>query len=88
MLHKPTWLSFDEPTRGLDQEAAAMLDNLLREVAAQGRTVVMTSHDLLRTPGLASRVDILSKGVIHVSLRGADLEPQKFPELYRSAVND
>ncbi|MCH7587003.1 MAG: heme ABC exporter ATP-binding protein CcmA [Chloroflexi bacterium] len=88
ILHNPTLLLFDEPHSGLDQEAAAMLDNLLREVAAQGRTVVMTSHDLLRTPGLASRVDILSKGVIHVSLRGADLEPQKFPELYRSAVND
>lgn len=88
ILHNPTVLLFDEPHTGLDQEAAAMLDNLLREVAAQGRTVVMTSHDLLRTPDLASRVDILSEGIIRASLRGADLDPQKLPSLYRSAIND
>lgn len=88
ILHNPSLLLFDEPHTGLDQEAAAMLDNLLREVAAQGRTVVMTSHDLLRVPDLASRVDILSKGTIRASLREAELDPHKLPALYRSAVND
>jgi heme exporter protein A len=88
ILHNPSLLLFDEPHTGLDQEAAAMLDNLLREVAAQGRTVVMTSHDLLRVPDLASRVDILSKGKIRASLREAELDPDKLPALYRSAVND
>lgn len=88
ILHNPSLLLFDEPHTGLDQEAAAMLDNLLREVAARGRTVVMTSHDLLRAPDLASRVDILSKGKIRASLREAELDPHKLPALYRSAVND
>ncbi len=37
-----------------------MLDVVLRDVAAAGRTVVMTSHDLARTADLASRFDVLS----------------------------
>jgi len=53
ILHRPKVLLFDEPHTGLDQEAAGMLDGLLREVAAEGRTVVMTSHDLLRAARLA-----------------------------------
>ena len=46
-----------------------MLDTVLREVAARGRTVVMTSHDLARVADLASRFDILSRGCITASVQ-------------------
>jgi heme exporter protein A len=88
IIHDPAVLLFDEPHTGLDQEAAAMLDGVLKEVADEGRTVVMTSHDLIRTAGLASRVDILSKGVIAASVRGEDVDPLKLPVLYQSVTND
>jgi heme exporter protein A len=87
ILHDPEVLLFDEPHTGLDQDAAAMLDGVLREVAAIGRTVVMTSHDLPRSADLASRVDILSKGVIVASVSGSQLDPQKLPDLYRSVTH-
>ena len=53
VLHDPEVLLFDEPHTGLDQDACSMLDEVLRQVAAPGRTVVMTSHDLAarRRPG-------------------------------------
>lgn len=88
ILHDPQILLFDEPHTGLDQEAAAMLDGVLKEIAAQGRTVVMTSHDLIRTAGLASRIDILSKGVIAASVTGEEMDPDKLPALYRSVTHD
>jgi heme exporter protein A len=47
VLHDPEVMLFDEPHTGLDQDASAMLDKVLREVAARGRTVVMTSHEQL-----------------------------------------
>ena len=47
VLHDPEVMLFDEPHTGLDQDASVMLDEL-RTVAAQGRTVVMTSHDLAK----------------------------------------
>jgi heme exporter protein A len=88
ILHDPAVLLFDEPHTGLDQEAAAMLDRVLKEVTEVGRTVVMTSHDLIRTADLASRVDILSKGVIAASVEGEDIDPLKLPVLYQSVTHD
>jgi heme exporter protein A len=87
ILHDPEVLLFDEPHTGLDQDAAAMLDGVLREVAAKGRTVVMTSHDLVRAADLASRIDILSKGVIAASVSTSQLDPVTLPELYRSVTH-
>jgi heme exporter protein A len=86
VLHEPEIMLFDEPHTGLDQEASQMLDGVLRQVAARGRTVVMTSHDLLRSAELATRVDILSRGVIAASYPGTSLEPAALPALYREAI--
>jgi heme exporter protein A len=86
VLHGPEIMLLDEPHTGLDQEAAQMLDGVLQQVAARGRTVVMTSHDLLRSAELASRVDILSRGVIAASYPRASLEPASLAGLYREVV--
>jgi heme exporter protein A len=86
VLHDPEIMLFDEPHTGLDQEASQMLDEVLRQVAARGRTVVMTSHDLLRSAELATRVDILSRGVIAATYPRATLEPAALPALYREVI--
>src|SRR5215207_5419015 len=52
ILHDPDVMLFDEPYTGLDQDASSMLDDVLKTVAAKGRTVVMTSHDLARAEDL------------------------------------
>lgn len=87
VLHDPEVVLFDEPHTGLDQDACAMLDKVLREVAALGRTVVMTSHDLARTADLASRFDMLSRGVIVDSVRREDIEPDELLSFYRQAMS-
>jgi heme exporter protein A len=86
VLHDPEVMLFDEPHTGLDQEACLMLDNVLREVAARGRTVVMTSHDLARAAELASRFDILSRGVILASARREELAQDALLAFYRQAL--
>jgi len=87
ILHDPEILLLDEPHTGLDQEAAAMLDALLLDVADRGRTVVMTSHDLTRAADLAERVDILHKGKIAASVRRDETDPTELPGLYRSVTH-
>ena len=84
IIHEPEILLFDEPHTGLDQEASAMLDDLLREVSGAGRTVVMTSHDISKAAALATRVDILSRGRIADSLAEEDVDPKTLPDLYHS----
>jgi heme exporter protein A len=86
VLHDPEVMLFDEPHTGLDQEASAMLDRVLREVAARGRTVVMTSHDLVRSSDLASRFDILSRGTIAASVQRSDIDPNQLLAFYRQTI--
>ncbi len=88
VLHDPEVMLFDEPHTGLDQDASVMLDSVLGEVAARGRTVVMTSHDLARAADLATRFDVLSRGVIAASVQRAEIDPNGLLAFYREAVNN
>ena len=88
VLHDPDVMLFDEPHTGLDQDACNMLDNVLKEVAARGRTVVMTSHDLARTAALASRYDVLSRGVITASIQRSSIQPDELLSYYRKALEN
>lgn len=86
VLHDPEVVLFDEPYTGLDQDASVMLDDVLRSVAAKGRTVVMTSHDLARAEDLATRFDILSHGVIAASATPRDLRKTNLLAFYKQAL--
>ena len=86
VLHDPDVMLFDEPYTGLDQDASSMLDEVLQSVAAQGRTVVMTSHDLARAEELATRFDILSRGVIAASATRESLGTSNLLTFYKQAL--
>jgi len=86
MLPDPQVLLLDEPHTGLDQDACVMLDQTLSQVAGQGRTLLMASHDLARSAALASRVDILVKGQIIASTATAALPPDGLLTYYRQSL--
>jgi heme exporter protein A len=86
VLHDPDVVLFDEPYTGLDQDASSMLDEVLKTVAAKGRTVVMTSHDLARAEDLATRFDILSRGVISASASRKELKKTNLLSFYKQAL--
>lgn len=86
ILHDPEVVLFDEPYTGLDQDASSMLDGVLKTVAAQGRTVVMTSHDLARAEELATRFDVLSRGVIVASTNSEQLKQSNLLTFYKQAL--
>jgi heme exporter protein A len=86
VLHDPDVVLFDEPYTGLDQDASSMLDEVLKTVAAKGRTVVMTSHDLARAEDLATRFDILSRGIISASASRRELRKTNLLAFYRQAL--
>lgn len=88
VLHDPEVMLLDEPHTGLDQDASIMLDGVLREVAARGRTVVMTSHDLARAADLASRFDVISRGKIVASAGRAEMSAERLPVFYREAISE
>ena len=86
-LHQPQVMLFDEPHTGLDQDAAAMLDDVLRSVAAAGRTVLMITHDLARGLALSDRVAILHRGKIAFQAGSNTLTPAAFTDQYYGLVH-
>ena len=64
LLHDPLVLLMDEPDSGLDPEALAMLDKVIREWERRGRSVLMTTHVLERGLAPGRRLAFLSRGRI------------------------
>jgi len=81
-LHEPDVLLLDEPYTGLDQEASQLLDSLLREESARGRTILMITHDLGHGLGLADRLAILYRGRIAREVSRAEISPGAVYDLY------
>lgn len=86
VVHNPDILLLDEPYTGLDQDASAMLDDVLRLITSEGRTVIMTSHDLVRTEDMASRFDVLSKGKVIASSSKESMKKNGLLAFYRDAI--
>ena len=64
LLRSPDLLLLDEPTTGLDPVAADDLRRILCELATEGTTVVLTSHDLEEVRAAASTMTVLDAGLV------------------------
>lgn len=62
LLHDPELLLLDEPFSGLDVGTALVLRSLIQELAARGRVVLFSSHELETVERVCSHVVILSQG--------------------------
>ncbi|MBE2242635.1 MAG: phosphate ABC transporter ATP-binding protein [Burkholderiaceae bacterium] len=65
---KPQLLFLDEPTASLDPTAKHEVEAVLASFAAEGMTLVMSTHNLGQAKRLASRVIYLEGGAIHADL--------------------
>ncbi len=64
LLHQPALLLLDEPTLGLDVEAAQAVKFLIRQIAASGQAILLTTHQLEMAEALSDRVAVIQQGVI------------------------
>jgi energy-coupling factor transport system ATP-binding protein len=61
---RPSIVMLDEPTRGLDESAKVRFADVIRELAADGRAIVVATHDVELVAGVADRVVVLAEGEI------------------------
>ena len=64
LLGDPQVLVFDEPTNGLDPVGIAEIRELIKELAAQGKTIIMASHLLDEVEKVCTHLAILKKGTL------------------------
>jgi heme ABC exporter ATP-binding subunit CcmA len=73
-LHQPSVLLLDEPFTALDDRAIELLQTLLRDALAAGRTVVLSTHQLREALELATHVALLVRGrLAHTGERTAEM---------------
>jgi ABC-2 type transport system ATP-binding protein len=74
LLGDPQYLVLDEPANGLDPAGMAWLRGLLRDLAAEGRTVLVSSHVLSEVAQTADHVVIINAGRLRFAGPLAELD--------------
>jgi ABC-type transport system involved in multi-copper enzyme maturation permease subunit len=74
LVHDPAVLLLDEPASGLDPRARVELRELLRELRALGKTIIISSHILPELEELCTSVAIIDRGRVLAAGRVADIE--------------
>jgi len=74
LVHDPKVLLLDEPASGLDPRARVELRELLRELRALGKTILISSHILPELEELCTSVAIVDQGKVLAQGRVADIE--------------
>jgi ABC-2 type transport system ATP-binding protein len=75
-------LLLDEPTSGLDPTASNEFANLLADVSAQGRAVLMTTHDLFRARSSGTRMGIMRKGTLVATFDASAVDHHELERAY------
>lgn len=87
-LRKAKALFLDEPLSGLDPSAADAVMAMIRDIADAGTSVLMSTHELLRTSEFADQVAIMKRGRLRRHFQRGELGGIDLTKVYREAVCD
>jgi ABC-2 type transport system ATP-binding protein len=68
LVHDPKVIFLDEPTSGLDPESARTVRDAVAELASEGRTIVLCSHNLAEVERLCERVGVVKRRLLALGL--------------------
>ncbi len=66
LLHEPEVVFLDEPTAGLDPEAARMVRDSIKEMRTEGRTIVLTTHNLPEADELCDTIGVFRTKMLRI----------------------
>jgi ABC-2 type transport system ATP-binding protein len=79
MIHDPSVLILDEPANGLDPRARIELREMIRQLAADGKTVLVSSHILTELAEMCDVVGIIERGQLLAVGSVAEIQKQQMP---------
>lgn len=82
LIKRPSVLLLDEPTRSLDLAAAGHLWRLIRELADEGITILLATHNFSEAVAVADRIAILQNGELLATQRARGFSVEQLRDLY------
>lgn len=82
MIKDAPAILLDEPTAGLDPKAGAEFLELLTSLKAQGKAILMSTHDIFRSKEIADRVGIMKEGKMVMERTRQELAHEDLQRLY------
>jgi ABC-2 type transport system ATP-binding protein len=76
IMTRPKLAILDEPTSGLDVINALEIRKIIKSLAKEGMSFLISSHNMLEIEFVSSRVGIIDKGVLHVTGKPEELKAQ------------
>ena len=79
-------LLLDEPTSGLDPKASNEFSEILKELASEGTTIFMATHDIFRAKEVADRIGIMKRGNLISEINADEIFANELEKLYLHTV--
>ena len=79
-------LLLDEPTSGLDPKASNEFSEILKELASEGTTIFMATHDIFRAKEVADRIGIMKRGNLISEINADEISTNELEKLYLQTV--
>jgi ABC-2 type transport system ATP-binding protein len=76
----------DEPTSGLDPKATAEFTKICKELAADGKTIFMATHDIFNAVNVGSRIGIMKQGALVHTIATDDITANELQQLYLETI--
>jgi ABC-2 type transport system ATP-binding protein len=76
----------DEPTSGLDPKATAEFTTLCKELAAEGKTILMATHDIFNAVNVGTRIGIMKQGSLVHTINSDDITANELQKLYLETI--
>ncbi|WP_053084705.1 ABC transporter ATP-binding protein [Streptomyces viridochromogenes] len=73
LLHDPAVLILDEPSAGLDPQSAAAMRALVARLSGEGRSILLTTHDMREAEELSDRIVLMKDGRIQTESTASEL---------------
>lgn len=76
----------DEPTSGLDPKATAEFTAICRELAANGKSIFMATHDIFNAVNVGTRIGIMKAGSLVHTVATGDIDANQLQQLYLETI--
>ncbi|WP_233624787.1 ABC transporter ATP-binding protein [Actinoplanes sp. ATCC 53533] len=73
LMHDPPILILDEPSAGLDPQSAASMRNLVDRLSNEGRSILLTTHDMREAEELSDRIILMKAGRVQAESTASEL---------------